>query len=876
MTNIADYSALRRNVSFLGRLLGDTIAEAEGPEVLELVETIRGLSKAARDGDEASGGELLRLLTSLEHQQLVPVARAFSQFLNLANIADQYHTMSRATDPLFSASETLNACIKDLKDAGVSNEQIVTTVAELKIELVLTAHPTEITRRTLIHKHGEINNCLSQLELTGHTDRELTALHARLRELIAQVWYGYDFRQTRPTPVDEARWGLAVVEESLWQAVPEFLRRLERTLQEQCGQGLPLDCAPVKFLSWMGGDRDGNPNVTATVTREVMLLSRWQAIDLYLRDIQELIDELSMTVCDQNLRLLAGDAQEPYRAVLRDLRSLLQNALTEIERQLIDQNKAAEIGLHQQEQLWAPLKSCYDSMLACGMHQIANGRLLDVLRRVQCFDIYLLQHDIRQDSSRHTDALSELTQWLRLGDYAQWDENQRTEFLLEELDNPRPLWSSNWTPSDDVKEVLDTFATVAQQPADALGAYIISMARRPSDILAVHLLLKKSGCTGNLPVTPLFETLADLDNAYETVSTLFNLPWYKNHIEGRLIVMIGYSDSAKDAGVIAASWAQYRAQESLLSLCEEADVRLTLFHGRGGTIGRGGAPAQAALQSQPPGSLRNGFRVTEQGEMIRTKLGLTSLAVKTLALYTSAICRANVITPPTPDKTWRQAMDQLSELSCASYRELVRDNDEFVRYFRLATPEPELAKLTLGSRPARRGGGGGIKSLRAIPWIFAWTQNRLMLPAWLGAGAALQKMVDDGHLQQLREMSDNWPFFATRLNMLEMVYAKADGELSAYYDARLVPEELQNIGNELRTQLEQDAKTVLTLEQKNVLLEDESWLKESIQLRNVYTDPLNVLQVELLRRQREKSDPALDEAVMVTIAGIAAGMRNTG
>lgn len=876
MTGDADYSALRRNVSFLGRLLGDTIAAAEGPEVLELVETIRGLSKAARDGNDASGEELLRLLTSLEHEQLVPVARAFSQFLNLANIADQYHTMSRAMDPLFSASETLTACIVDLKDAGISDAEIVATVAELKIDLVLTAHPTEITRRTLIHKHGEINSCLSQLELSGHTERELAAIDARLRELIAQVWFGYDFRQTRPTPVDEARWGLAVVEESLWQAVPEFLRRLDRTLREQCGSALPVDSAPVRFLSWMGGDRDGNPNVTAQVTREVMLLSRWQAVDLYLRDIQALNDELSMTACDDILRTLTGGAHEPYRAALRELRALLKRTLTSIEQQLAGENVHAEDVLSRQEQLWSPLKICYDSMLTCGMHQIANGRLLDVLRRVQCFDVFLLQHDIRQDSSRHTDVLSELTQWLGLGDYAEWHEGERTAFILRELDNPRPLWSESWSPSDQVQEVLATFRTVAAQPVEALGAYIISMARGPSDVLAVHLLLKKSGCDGNLPVTPLFETLDDLDSAHETIKTLLDLPWYRNHIQDRLIVMIGYSDSAKDAGVIAASWAQYRAQESLLLLCEETGVKLTLFHGRGGTIGRGGAPAQAALQSQPPGSLRNGFRVTEQGEMIRTKLGLTSLAVKTLALYTSAICRANLITPPTPPRAWRDTMDQLSDLSCASYRALVRGNEEFVRYFRLATPEPELAKLTLGSRPARRGGGGGIESLRAIPWIFAWTQNRLMLPAWLGAGSALQAMIDKGHLQQLREMAEQWPFFATRLNMLEMVYAKADAKLSAYYDARLVPQELQSIGVGLREQLAQDAGTVLSLGQKDGLLENEGWLLESIQLRNVYTDPLNVLQVELLRRQRDKTDPALDEAVMVTIAGIAAGMRNTG
>ena len=342
------------------------------------------------------------------------------------------------------------------------------------------------------------------------------------------------------------------------------------------------------------------------------------------------------------------------------------------------------------------------------------------------------------------------------------------------------------------------------------------------------------------------------------------------------MVMIGYSDSAKDAGVLAASWAQYRAQEELLETCQAAGVELTLFHGRGGTIGRGGAPAREALLSQPPGSLRNGLRVTEQGEMIRTKLGWTSLAVKTLALYTVAICRANLMTPPAPSAEWRAVMEQLAESSCEAYRAVIRGEPDFVPYFRHATPEQELAKLPLGSRPARRKSGGGIESLRAIPWIFAWSQNRLMLPAWLGAGAALAEALESGKGGLLQEMSAKWPFFATRLSMLEMVFAKSDAGLSAYYDGRLVPEELQAIGEQLRAQLASDIDTVLAVDGRGTLVADQPWTAESIRLRNIYTDPLNFLQAELLQRNREQSQPELERAIMVTIAGIAAGMRNTG
>lgn len=873
-----DYSQLRSNVSFLGRLLGETIASAEGEEFLDLIEQIRRLSKSARLESSApeEGGhrELQALLQSLDNDRLVPVARAFSQFLNLANIADQHYTVSRGMEPLFSASRNLDATFRGLLEEGVSPDALVGSVEALNIELVLTAHPTEIMRRTLIHKHTEIGRCLSQLELQGLTDRERGQLHVRLRELIAQIWYGDDFRTERPSPVDEARWGFAVVEDALWRAVPEFLRRLDSTLKETCDASLPLELAPVRFASWMGSDRDGNPNVTAAVTEEVLWLSRWQALDLYYRDVDGLVEELSMIPCSAELREQVGDAHEPYRALLRRLREALRADLEVVEQAL--EGHLPERQLLRQEDLWEPLALCRRSMLACGMQSIADGALLDLMRRVRCFGVHLVRHDLRQDSARHTQVLSELTLWLGLGDYAEWDEEARCAFLAQELASRRPLLPHRWQPSADVAEVLDTFRVVSRHPPEAFGAYVISMARQASDVLAAHLLLRETGCTHPLPVAPLFETLDDLSRAREVVATLLQIPWYRGHINSRLMVMIGYSDSAKDAGVLAAAWAQYRAQEALLAECHEQGVQLTLFHGRGGTIGRGGAPAHAALLSQPPGSLEQGLRVTEQGEMIRAKLGWTSLAVKTLALYTSAICQANLRTPPAPKEEWRSVMERLSDASCQAYRGMIRERPDFIDYFRQATPEQELAGLPLGSRPARRRQGGGIESLRAIPWIFAWSQNRLMLPAWLGAGQALQVVMHAGDEALLREMAADWPFFATRLSMLEMVYAKADTGLSAHYDACLVSPDLHQLGSELRAQLLDDHQTVLDLTGSDSLLADAPWIRESIQLRNIYTDPLNVLQAELLKRQRHESRPLLEQAIMVTIAGIAAGMRNTG
>jgi len=861
----------------LGRVLGETMSEAAGPEFLDKIEQIRTLSKSARAGDGDDKNRLMALLLGLERDELLPVARAFSQFLNLANIADQHHAISRETDEVNSATESLAGVFAKLQSDGHSIEDIGQAIANLKIDLVLTAHPTEITRRTLIHKHGEIDACLSQLELKDLTERETCVIHKRLRELIAQIWHTQDFRDERPTPIDEAKWGFAVVENSLWDAIPEFLRRLNNTLLEVTGNNLPEDAAPVCFSSWMGGDRDGNPNVTSTVTEEVLLLGRWQAAALYLKDVEALVEELSMTLCNEDLMRRASNAREPYRVILRQLRDKLRLTVSALTAQ-INEHKVPPAGtlITHEEELWQPAYACYQSLLDCGMVSIAHGKLLDLLRRIKCFGVNLVSLDIRQDSDRHTEALAELTQYLELGDYQQWDEQRRREFLLGELANKRPLIPAEWQPSDQVREVLETCAVAARQPHGALGCYIISMARQASDVLAVELLLKASGLRSPLPVVPLFETLDDLDRAEQVVDQLLTIPQYLEHLQGRMMIMIGYSDSSKDAGMLAASWAQYRAQEALVQRCSRSDIELTLFHGRGGTIGRGGAPAHAALLSQPPGSLRNGLRVTEQGEMIRTKLGLKAMAIKTLALYTSAILQANLQEPPVPKQEWRDVMDSLSAHSCHYYRSYVRDNPDFVSYFREATPEQELAKLPLGSRPSRRKSGGGIASLRAIPWIFAWTQNRLMLPAWLGAGQAFGDLVQSGKIDTLKEMGNHWPFFATRLSMLEMVFAKADSGLSAYYDQKLVSENYRQIGEQLRIQLAADIEVILELLDISELLQHQSWPRESIQLRNIYTDPLNFLQAELLERNRKQQDAVIDQAIMVTIAGVAAGMRNTG
>ncbi len=873
------YSALRSNVSMLGHLLGNTIKDAHGDVLLEKVETIRKLSKSALAGNQQDRDSLIDEIKSLPNEQLTPVAHAFNQFLNLTNMAEQYHTISRHCDAHVCEPDAINSLFSKLAQNDISKLDTAQAVRDLNIELVLTAHPTEITRRTMIHKLVKINKCLSKLELGDLSAKERQKTERRLEQLIAQSWHSDTIRKQRPTPLDEAKWGFAVVENSLWEAVPDFLRELDQRLEGYLGEGLPIDARPVHFSSWMGGDRDGNPFVTHTITREVLLLSRWKAADLYLNDINELVSELSMTQCNAAVRSLAGeDEHEPYRAVLKELRALLNETKEILDAKIHGQKLAVKAPLQRVEQLWEPLYACYQSLHECGMGIIADGSLLDTLRRIKAFGVHLVRLDVRQESTRHSDVLSELTRYLGIGDYDQWSEQDKVAFLTNELASKRPLLPRDWQPSEAVKEVLDTCKIVAAQPREAFGAYVISMARTASDVLAVHLLLQESGCPYRMDVCPLFETLDDLNNAESVIKQLMGIDLYRGFIQNHQMVMIGYSDSAKDAGVMSAGWAQYHAMESLVKVAEEEGVELTLFHGRGGTIGRGGAPAHAALLSQPPKSLKGGLRVTEQGEMIRFKLGLPEVAVNSFSLYASAILEANLLPPPEPKQEWRDLMNVLSEVSCEAYRNVVRGEADFVPYFRQTTPELELGKLPLGSRPAKRNPKGGVESLRAIPWIFSWSQNRLVLPAWLGAGEAIQYSVDKGHQALLEEMCREWPFFSTRLGMLEMVYTKCNLEISRYYDERLVDNNLLPLGDRLREQLQKDIKSVLNVENNENLMQSDPWGQESIRLRNIYVEPLNMLQAELLYRTRqdEQAAPELEEALMVTIAGIAAGMRNTG
>ena len=835
-----DDQPLRDDVHLLGDLLGETLRAQEGEALFAMVERVRALAKTDFDA-------LTELLAAHPAAEALPVARAFAHFLTLANIAEQHHRVRRRREyqrvpdapPQPGSCEEVFARLRTSIDA----DRLYDAVTSLRIELVLTAHPTEVVRRTLLQKHRRIAELLAQRDHDDLTEPEKREIVDALRREITSAWETDEVRHQRPSPLDEVKGGLFVFEQTLWDALPRYLRVLDDALRAHTGRALPLDAVPVSFGSWIGGDRDGNPNVTAEVTGVACLLSRWVAADLYLKEIDALRSELSMRSATPDL----PQSDEPYRDLLRDVRERLRATRTSLEEAVAEKDGwkrwpsawSERAPLVEARELLEPLLACHRSLHATGNGIIAEGRLQDVIRRVYGFGVTLVRLDVRQESTRHTALLDAL------------DRNE----LLDE----------------NAQEDLRTFRALATIPRESLGAYVITMARNADDVLNVKRLLDMHAVQQR--VVPLFETIEDLRNAGATMTRLFANADYRASIDGHQEVMVGYSDSSKDSGRFTAAWELFQAQEQIVAACAKAGVSLTLFHGRGGSVGRGGGPTYVAIRSQPRGSIDGRLRVTVQGEMIQAEFGLAGIALRTLEVYTTATLDATLARCETPREEWRAAMRTMSDAAARSYRSLVYETPRFLDYFRQATPEVELGALNIGSRPARRGAKKGVDSLRAIPWQFAWTQNRLLLPSWLGVDAALAA----GDADTLDAMMREWPFFQSTIELLEMVLAKAEARIAAYYDRLLVSDELRDLGEELRARLQRTSQLVLRVTGHSRLLENNHALRRSIDVRNPYVDPINVVQAELLRRMRAIDDDAsLCDAFVVTVNGIAAGMRNTG
>ena len=880
---------LREDVRFLGNLLGKVIKDQEGQKFFKLVEKIRKLSKANKKSikNNRTNKKVIKAIKNLSPKNTFKLTRAFSHFMNLINLAELIDA-SRSLNEYENNKKKIannNLFIEEIFEnlfykKNISKNKIYNTAKTLNIGIVLTAHPTEVKRRTLIQKYHTIIEILEQRNLLKNFPSKLKIIDKRLFDELTIIWNTDDLKRVKPSPYDEARWGLAIIEDSLWDTIPKVYRRLNSIFLQNMGKDLPKNFNPIEFGSWMGGDRDGNPNVTADVTRKVILLSRWEAAKLYEKELTKIIRSYSMEKCSKKIQKKVGKSYEPYRVFLRPLRDKMRITHRSIEQHLVnkkplDQKKL----LNSREEILKPLRVVRESLEQSQNKNIASGELLDLMRRAKCFGINLARLDIRQESSRHSQLISEFLKKRYNKNYYNMNEDKKIYFLKSQLKSKKKLINKFHFKNKENKEVWSTFKILANEPSECLGAYVISMTTSASDILSVFFLQKEAVIKNKLRVVPLFETLDDLINAKDVMEKLFSQNWYRKLIQNKQEVMIGYSDSSKDAGKICASWHQYKAQEEIVKLGNKYNIKITFFHGRGGSAGRGGGPIQATLRSLPPNSVNGKIRITDQGEVIQQKYGYEPLAKYNLCSYIGAVTEATLNPPSNPKQSWRSLIEKMSDISKSSYRKNINYSSDFIKYFETVTPHKALGKLSIGSRPSKRKNIDNIKSLRAIPWVFAWTQIRLMLPAWLGSAEALRYSYIKKFRKTLYDMEKNWPFFNSMLDMLDMVISKADPEISKIYEEHLGDESLKRVGKKLRFQFDviKDLNKKITPKE---IIDSRKQFRTSVIVRNIYSEVLNIIQPIVIKKLKNEKNihhkKYLNDALLTSIAGISAAMKNTG
>ena len=880
---------LREDVKYLGNILGKVIKNQEGQKFFDLVEKVRKLSKANQKitNTNQTNKKVIKAIKKLSPQNTFKLTRAFTHFMNFINLAELIDA-SRSLNEYENNQKKIannNLFIEEIfenlfNNKNISDNKIYDTAKKLNIGVVLTAHPTEVKRRTLIQKYHKIIEILEQRDLLKAFPSKLKILDKKLFDELTIIWNTDDLKRFKPSPYDEARWGLAIIEDSLWDTIPKVYRRLNSIFVQNMDKGLPKNFNPIEFGSWMGGDRDGNPNVTADVTREVILLSRWEAAKLYEKALTKIIRSYSMEKCSKKIHNKVGKSYEPYRVFLRPLRNKMRITHRTIEQHLVhkkplDRKKL----LSSKEEILKPLRVVRESLEQNQNENIASGELLDLMRRAKCFGINLARLDVRQESSRHSQVISEFVKKKYNKNYLKMNEKEKIQFLKSQLLYKKNAINKFQFKNKENKEVWSTFKILANEPFECLGAYVISMTTSASDILSVSFLQKEANIKDKLRVVPLFETLDDLINAKEIMESLFSQSWYRKLIKNNQEVMIGYSDSSKDAGKICASWHQYKAQEEIIKLGKKFSINVNFFHGRGGSAGRGGGPIQATLRSQPPNSVNGKIRITDQGEVIQQKYGYEPLAKYNLCSYIGAVIEATLNPPPNPKKDWRSLIEKMSEISKNSYRKNINQSSDFINYFKTVTPHRALGKLSIGSRPSKRKNVDNIKSLRAIPWVFAWTQIRLMLPAWLGSAEALRYSYIKKFRKNLYDMERNWPFFNSMLDMLDMVISKADPEISKIYEEYLADEKLKRVGKRLRFQFDVIKNLNKKITPKEII-KSRKQFRTFIIVRNVYSEVLNIIQPIVIKKLKSNKDIAnkkfLNDALLTSIAGISAAMKNTG
>jgi phosphoenolpyruvate carboxylase len=905
------HAALRADIRRLGNVLGETIASQEGPDLLDLVERVRAL---AREPDNTA--ELGAMLGDAPPATAALLARAFSMFFQLANLAEQVHRARELNRRRLAGQGPFAALVERLQAADVAPADLEECLRRMELRPVFTAHPTESSRQSVLRALRRIADLLDEASPGIHQDD-------LLREQIELLWFTDEIRPGKPSPQDEARGVVYYLDQLARQAVGEVLTDLDDAVRA-LGASFPADATPLRFGSWVGGDRDGNPNISAQVTDDVLRLQADRALRLQIALVDELIEELAVStrlvevseelveslaadraaLPDVYLRFIRLNEQEPYRLKCSYLRQRLTNTHDRI---AAGTPHVPGIDYLGHSELAAELELIRTSLSAHGGERIADGVVLRTLRVSRTIGLHLATLDVREHAERHHAALAALYDPLGELDrpYAELTADERRSLLAQELSSRRPL-RPHGAPPAGASEVLDVFSVIrgalATYGPEIIDSYVISMTRGVDDALALAVLARETGlidmggapaekraAASQLGIVPLLETVRELQAAGDLIDGMLEDPSYRAIVRARgdvQEVMLGYSDSNKDAGVTTSQWEIHLAQRRLRDVAAAHGVRLRLFHGRGGSVGRGGGPAGEAVLASPWGVLDGEMKLTEQGEVISDKYALPLLARHNLDVLMSSVLEASLVhrtsrVPAAVLATWDETMDVISEAARASYREFV-ERPELPGFFAAATPVEELASLNIGSRPARRSTGGSgpaeLSGLRAIPWVFGWTQSRIVLPGWYGLGSGLAAARAAGLGDVLADMLGGWAFFATFLGNVEMTLAKTDLVVAESYVARLADAEQRPLFDHIREEHARTVSEVLRVTGASQLLDRHPLLRRSLEVREPYLAPLHGLQVSLLERRRcaDEPDPDLQRALALTVNGIAAGLRNTG
>nr|WP_077624305.1 phosphoenolpyruvate carboxylase [Sediminibacillus massiliensis] len=906
---------LRRDVKLLGNILGEILLHHGGPELLNTVEKIRVTTKALRkEFDEQKYKELKEEIANLEQPVRQQVIRAFSVYFHLINAAEQNHRIRRRREYQLQEEEvsqpgSIESAVSSLKDKHVNEESIQKVLDALSLELIITAHPTESTKHSVLEIQKQIANILKQLDQPILTKKERKELEEGLANEITILWQTDELRHRKPTVMDEVKNGLYYFEQTFFDVLPEIHQELEEQLKEKFADNIKVPNF-LHFGSWIGGDRDGNPNVTPDVTWETLHRQRGLALKKYKEVVVKLMKRFShsanrVSISDELIKSVEED----------ETKYLNKNQKWAVETEVyrrkfavilarLEQVGKSEIGYQAAEELLEDLRLIHRSVQGHSPADKEWKGLTKLIRQVKLFGFHLATLDIRNHSGEHEAAITEVLRKVNIAeDYSSLSEEEKMEILGQVLKDPRPLLLLNEDYSKETQEMLNVFQMIKNAHEEfgkeSITVYLISMTRSASDLLEVLVLAKEAGIyrlhadgtvDSNLNVAPLLETVDDLIAGPKIMETLFEMEEYRSHLSqhgDRQEIMLGYSDGSKDGGTLTANWKLYKAQQEIHSVAKKYNLRLKFFHGRGGSLGRGGGPLNRSIMSQPPETLGDGVKITEQGEVLSSRYLLEDIAYRSLEQATSTLFEATVDNKLgnsphySREEAWGEAMEKISDVSLKKYQSLVFGDEDFLTYFKEATPLNELGALNIGSRPMSRKNRNRFEDLRAIPWVFAWTQSRQLLPAWYAAGSGLNDYASksEENVRQLQDMYENWPFFHSTIDNLQMALMKADIHTAKEYAALVNDQEIATrIFGDIMEEYELTKNILLKITGNKKLLDNTPNIQESVHRRNPYVDPLNVLQVNLIKelRQQEEPDEELLTEALLTISGIAAGLRNTG